>query len=61
VPAGLLGLERGRIAPGMPADLVVLEDSLATEGGAGAGDAAPSTPRPTRVMVGGRWLSLEAS
>jgi N-acetylglucosamine-6-phosphate deacetylase len=45
VPAGLLGLERGRIAPGMPADLVVLDASLDLE----------------RVMIGGRWLSLEAS
>lgn len=41
-PARLLGLsaERGSIAPGLRADLVVLDEQLAVE----------------RVMVGGRWL-----
>ena len=54
--------ERGRVAPGMRADLVVLDGEhpdLAARGGGAAADAlvfSGSSDLVRDVMVGGRWM-----
>ena len=70
MPAALLGLERG-LAPGLPADLVLLRPVGGAPGGAGGTggmtrdgidehgrlDGGPEALAVERVMIAGQWLA----